>query len=715
MSRSLLKRCWRASPQSLRLLFCAGLCLLRAQRRRRPTPASSPLFVCGAFRSASGLAQGARLYAESCRQRGMQPSLVDITDTMHMNRDCESPETHLTAGSLRRGSGTVIIHANPPHFQLALCALGKDFLRDKRVVGYWSWELETIPSVWKHALKYVDAVEVPSTFVADAIRRWTEKPVTVRPHHVPVPQRSKTEYCRDGILRCLCIFDAGSSWERKNPYAALDAFARAFTPGEAELTFKVSNEDAEPERFARFQAACAATPGVRIITGCLDGKDLAELYLQHDVYLSLHRSEGFGLTILEAMRRGLHVVATGWSGNMDFMTGELAHPVPYTLTPMALSSGPFKGLRARWAEPDVGAAAKILCDIKQKVYSGEPHDGATAHGEARSGLTPSQVATIVLNYNNPQETVACLASLYALSEWPALIVVVDNASTDNSVDVIQKEWARFDEVCQLQEGQEQRFSPSPRAILYKLKANRGYGAGNNAGIRVAQQYNGCHAFWLLNNDTRVAESSLHALCEHYNAGPSRSILGSTIVFLHDYETIQCTAGSRTIGCLGLTFDLNAGKKLDQLSTLNKEEIEGQLNYINGASILIPKIVIQGNGLFKEEFFLYLEDMEYGLRAKKNGIYLRYAPESIVYHREGASTGSTSKHNQTMQKSPYIDYLVLRNRTYIVREYYKYALPFYLATIPLLMLKRLLEGRWRMLPHMVKAIHAGLTSAPLECS
>lgn len=369
MGRSLLKRCWRASPQSLRLLFCTGLCLLKAQKQKRKPAAAEPLFVCGAFGNAGGLGQGARLYVEHRREMGEQPHMVDITDAMRMPHDGQTAETPLSVAdtAAMRGPGTVVIHANPPQFQLALCALGKEFLHDKRVVGYWAWELETLPPVWEQALEYVDAVEVPSAFVAAAVSRRTRKPVTVVPHAVPAPRRRKTGYAPDGILRCLYVFDAGSSWERKNPRASLEAFAGAFRPGEAELTFKVSNEAAEPERFARFQAACAATPGVRILTGTLAPEAMEDLYLRHDVYLSLHRSEGFGLTILEALRHGLHTVATGWSGNMDFMTGELAHAVPCTLVPTAVPSGSYKGLRARWAEPDVGAAAAILRELHQEL------------------------------------------------------------------------------------------------------------------------------------------------------------------------------------------------------------------------------------------------------------------------------------------------------------------------------------------------------------
>ncbi|MBQ3058855.1 MAG: glycosyltransferase [Desulfovibrio sp.] len=362
MGKDLLKHCWKASPQALRLLALSALCLIQAQKRSAAMPKAGPLYVCGAFYSSSGISQGARLYVQHCREQGQDVIPVDITDAMRYARDYRPEESLLTIQDARNmaDGGTVVIHANPPQFQLALCALGKDFLRRKQVIAYWAWELEAFPSIWQQALAYVDAVEVPSTFVQQALQKITDKPVTVRPHAVPVPIRRKTAYATDGIIRCLFIFDAGASFERKNPLAALQAFAQAFKVGEAEMTFKVSNASAGNRQFEDFQKACAAVPGVRIITDDLDATALSELYLAHDIYLSLHRSEGYGLTIREAMLHGLYVVATGWSGNMDYMQDALVRPVPYRLVKKRFESGICKGITARWVEVDVAGAIIIL-------------------------------------------------------------------------------------------------------------------------------------------------------------------------------------------------------------------------------------------------------------------------------------------------------------------------------------------------------------------
>ncbi len=101
----------------------------------------------------------------------------------------------------------------------------------------------------------------------------------------------------------------------------------------------------------------------------MNGAEIEDLYLRHDVYLSLHRSEGFGLTIFEALRLGLYAVATGWSGNMDFMNGERALAVPCNLVPVRMDFGAFKNISARWADPDIDAAASILRDLRKRILA----------------------------------------------------------------------------------------------------------------------------------------------------------------------------------------------------------------------------------------------------------------------------------------------------------------------------------------------------------
>jgi len=368
----LMKEAWKKLPQSWRVAALSGLCRVRAQKRMCAA-AGGTLFVLGAFSSTSGIAQGARLYADKKQRNNERVIRVDVGKAMLQRADMERPQGVLSLEEARalKEPGTVILHANPPQFQLVLCALGKTFLKNKRLVAYWAWELETIPEIWKQALEYVDAVEVPSSFVQRALIPHTGKEVIVAPHPAEPFVQRKTAFLENGCLRCLCMFSMASAFERKNPLAALRAFALAFPQGNAQLTFKVSESAAAPKEFAAFSEACRKVPGVRIVTETMDQAALSALYLAHDVYLSLHRSEGYGLTIQEALQHGLHVVATGWSGNMDFMQGPLAHPVPCTLIPVSTDKGAFKGIKARWAEPDVHRCAEILHKLHQELAGGQ--------------------------------------------------------------------------------------------------------------------------------------------------------------------------------------------------------------------------------------------------------------------------------------------------------------------------------------------------------
>lgn len=366
---ALLKRLWKASPVAFRLLAMQMLCLVKATQRDGHATGVEPVYVCGAVRCRSGIGASARLYADRLRRCAVRVRDVDVTSIMLQKADLDvsQPLRPLQETLSEDGEGTVVIHANPPHFQLVLCRLGKRFLQKKRLIAFWSWELEAIPSLWVDALRYVDAVEVPSDFIRQTLRRYTTKDITVIPHEVPQPQRVKQTWAPKGVIRCLYIFDAASLWERKNPQAVLQTFVKAFAPGEASLTLKIANAGAEYARFVQFSQECAAVPGVTILTENMDVATLEDLYLRHDVYLSLHRSEGYGLTIREAMLYGLYVVATGWSANMEFMHGERCHAVPYTLVPVRFDHGPYKGLETRWADADVDAAVTILRTLRQEI------------------------------------------------------------------------------------------------------------------------------------------------------------------------------------------------------------------------------------------------------------------------------------------------------------------------------------------------------------
>lgn len=358
MGRSLIKKFWDRCPGDLRVRLCHFLGTLFAEKRsglKAPQP-EEPYYICGAFRSLSGIGQGARLYAAALEKSGKKVFRIDITRQMQMPATLDNAEKlFLPRDFPARSAGAVVIHANPPQFFLALAALGKGFLRQKHVTGFWAWEKERLPGHWLPAFDYADSFEAPSSFVRSILARHTSKPVTVRPHVLAKPISRKKVFAEDGKLHCLFIFDLGSSFERKNPLGALEAFRRAFSPGKAVLTFKVENSDSFPEQYASFAQACSRVPGVTIIRRHMEDSELERLYLANDVYISLHGSEGFGLTIKEALDHGLYVMATGYGGNTDFMKGEKA---------LLIKPKSFKN---EYAVPDMEEAARKLREIGREL------------------------------------------------------------------------------------------------------------------------------------------------------------------------------------------------------------------------------------------------------------------------------------------------------------------------------------------------------------
>lgn len=365
-----LKKIWKKSPLVVRGLFLKCLSLLLLKRRQiSPSVANDCVYIFGNFRAGGGLSRSVQLYADELNRKYEYCIRVDTSQEMlqpikSLISDTDSPLCSISDIVNNIEPGTAVIHLNPPQFLWLLCRMPKKFFQHKKIIAYWAWELEGIPDLWKFALQFVDAVETPSSFTRTAIARNTEKPVTVHPHAVPAPDKVKQAFAQDGILRCLFIFDMNSSCSRKNPQAAIAAFTRAFTPEEACLTIKVSETSAYASDWNRLQALAAPYSHIRLVNEWMNNASLERLFLEHDVYLSLHRSEGYGLTIREAMLYNLYIVATGWSGNMDFMRGAKVFPVPYTLVPTPRADKIFGGVRsARWAEPNIEQAAHILRHI----------------------------------------------------------------------------------------------------------------------------------------------------------------------------------------------------------------------------------------------------------------------------------------------------------------------------------------------------------------
>ncbi|WP_235921350.1 glycosyltransferase family 4 protein [Lentzea tibetensis] len=244
---------------------------------------------------------------------------------------------------------------------------------DRYTIALWAWEMPEILDYTLEQLPRVDELWVVSSYVAEAFRTATSVPITVVPNVVTeissTPDRARFGLSEDAFV-VLFTFSASSSDARKNPWGVIEAFKRAFAPHErgttAQLVIKVVDLDIFPLMAAALQDAVASVNGI-LITGDLTRAEMDSLLASCDVYASLHRSEGFGMGMAEAMSIGKPVVATGYSGNTDFMPPGSAAMVGYTIRPITMADHRYDERFADWyrpgllwAEPNVAQAAGWL-------------------------------------------------------------------------------------------------------------------------------------------------------------------------------------------------------------------------------------------------------------------------------------------------------------------------------------------------------------------
>lgn len=322
--------------------------------------------VIGYVKAESGVGESARSTLRALRSSGIAHSLTDFR-AGNVSRMGEWVDESLASTERLAVS---LFHINADQLPLARTVLGEAHFTVPYRIGFWAWELERFPTEWHGAFDHVDEVWVPSSFCQGALAAVSPVPVLCMPHSVEVPARLLPDRQRFGLKERSVVFlamaDMMSSAERKNPFGAVEAFAAAAQAGMvgAELVVKVSNAARDPAAQERLNALAASCPGIHLISDYLDRPALNCLLDTVDCFVSLHRAEGFGLVMAEAMARGKVVIATGWSGNMDFMTAHNSLPVDYRLKALEADHGPYKR-GERWAEPVLAdAAAKIrrVCD-----------------------------------------------------------------------------------------------------------------------------------------------------------------------------------------------------------------------------------------------------------------------------------------------------------------------------------------------------------------
>ncbi|MGH3263437.1 MAG: hypothetical protein ACRDNS_15750, partial [Trebonia sp.] len=274
---------------------------------------------------------------------------------------------------------------------------GTEFFAGRYSIGLWFWEVSRFPERWRESFSLLEEVWAPTEHIAQALRPLATVPVhvvrlPVAPADVEPLARAELGLDDDSFL-FLFSFDYLSVAERKNPLAAVAAFSEAFAPSDgAQLVIKCINHERDPEYHARLRSAIAARPDIVLVDRYLSAAQNAALPALCDSYVSLHRAEGFGLVLADAMWHAKPVIATAYSGNLDFMTASNSLRVDCELVPIGDGFDPYPA-DGVWAQPDVAHAARLM----RQVY--EDRDGArrlgeTAANEIRRSHSPDAAGAI---------------------------------------------------------------------------------------------------------------------------------------------------------------------------------------------------------------------------------------------------------------------------------------------------------------------------------
>ena len=320
-----------------------------------------------------------------------------------------------------------------------------------------------------------------------------------------------------------------------------------------------------------------------------------------------------------------------------------------------------------------------------------------------SGDGTASTTAVLVNYNGHRDTIECVESLLRLTAPGARIVIVDNYSTSASRERI-KEWAaaqalasdvsstvwntvlksprRAADFAVMSAAEAKHSTPSAWITLICSDDNLGYAGATNLGAAFALRDPNCHYIWVLNNDTVVEADALSALQRRFSVTPQLGMCGSTLLYYDTPGMVQGLGGRFNL-ILGRGRPIGSGLPAGDLPSL--DTVESQMNHVIGASILTPRTFWEAVGPMEESYFLYFEELDWATRAK--GVArMGWAPDSIVYHKEGATIGSSVRHRPSNTSLYYLAVNLLRFNA----KFHPLLLPLSVAKLVLLYLRYLFK-------------------------
>ena len=359
--------------------------------------------LAGYFTGRFGIAASARAFATALEIAQVPNVLNNVVSATHGERHFGSHAfTDINPYAIN------LIHVNPDtaeEFILSRASLlrGPRYFKDRYNIGIWYWETSNFPARWMSLFRFYNEIWATTSFVLQSLSRVSPIPVV----KIRYPLAIDTSVIDCGARRSLglqedqCVFlflfDFASVLERKNPLGLIRAFEQAFgrtrklasKSNNAVLVLNHINSVLNP-RGARMLEDASANLNVKILSRHLSDQEYLSILAACDCYVSLHRSEGLGLPMAEAMYLAKPVIATAYGGNCDFMNANNSLPLRYELVQLDRDYGPYEKGNV-WAEPDVGQAAELMKWVYENRELAKQTGQRAAH-DIRESMNPTKAS-----------------------------------------------------------------------------------------------------------------------------------------------------------------------------------------------------------------------------------------------------------------------------------------------------------------------------------
>lgn len=346
---------------------------------------ASGINLIGYATSPTGLGEDLRSFASMLDHLGIAYSVTDVPT------ESSGKVRHAWQGLTQEHYTTSFFFMSPMECVRLAAAQPMLFAEGQTRVGYFLWELPDFPDEYVAGLQLVDQIWCPTRFVQQAFFAKTRKLTLAIPLPVITAARAGRDFCQELAIPpdtfvALYLFDVRSTLQRKNPEGTLQAFLRfADRHPDSYLVLKINRwHQVDRSQFAWLPEH----PRIRLITETLDAGQLSDLYQAADVYLSLHRSEGFGRTLVEALQHGLRPICTRYSGPADFLDERNAYLVDWQSRPVARGDYPYTQ-GSTWSEPSISSAVLRL----EEAYAARHQSPSAAALETGKRFTVAGLAS----------------------------------------------------------------------------------------------------------------------------------------------------------------------------------------------------------------------------------------------------------------------------------------------------------------------------------